>query len=85
MIHDICMQECYTCEPGHEIEASRVQDRVCMERLKDMYYEAHLQVLINYHAEVLGQSLPKSQARAMILSPETDLPREIYLQVSRKH
>jgi hypothetical protein len=56
-----------------------------MERLKDMYYEAHLQVLINYHAEVLGQSLPKSQARAMILSPETDLPKEIYLRVSRKH
>jgi hypothetical protein len=22
-----------------------------MERLKDMYYEAHLQVLVNYHAE----------------------------------
>jgi hypothetical protein len=42
MIHDICMQERYMCEPGHEIEASRVQDKVCMERLKDMYYEAHL-------------------------------------------
>jgi hypothetical protein len=36
------MQEWYTCESGHEIEASRVPDKVCMERLKDMYYKAHL-------------------------------------------
>jgi hypothetical protein len=56
-----------------------------MERLKDMYYEAHLQVLITYYAEVLGQSLLKSKARAMNLWPETDLPREIYVRVSRKH
>jgi hypothetical protein len=61
------MQEWYTCEPRHEVEASRVQDNVCMERLKDMYYEAHLQVLITYYAKVLGQSLSKSEARAMIL------------------
>jgi hypothetical protein len=56
-----------------------------MERLKDMYYKVHLQVLVNYHVEVLGQSLLKLQARAMILSPETDLPMEIYPWVSRKH
>jgi hypothetical protein len=85
MIHDICMQEWYTCKLGHEVDASRVQDKVCMERLKDMYYEVHLQVLITYYTEVLGQSLPKSEAKAMILWPKTDLPREIYVRVSRKH
>jgi hypothetical protein len=36
------MQEWYTCEPGDEIEVSRVLDKVCMERLKDMYYKVHL-------------------------------------------
>jgi hypothetical protein len=36
------MQEWYTCEPGHEIKASRVQDKVYMEILKDMYYKVHL-------------------------------------------
>jgi hypothetical protein len=50
-----------------------------------MYYEAHVQVLTSYYADVLRQRLPKEEARKMILDPDTDIDREFYLQVSRKH
>jgi hypothetical protein len=85
MIRAICMQEWFTCEQGYEVQASAMQDKVAKGRLKDMYYEAHVQVLITYYADVLRQRLPKEEARKMILDPDTDIDREFYLQVSRKH
>lgn len=71
--------EYFRCEPEHEIEASAVQDGVAMLRLKGMYYEAHIQVLITYHADVLGQRLSKDAARKMIQDSDTDIDRESYL------
>jgi hypothetical protein len=78
------MQEYFMCDPGHEDEASVVQDRVCQDRLKDMFYEAHVQCLISYHANVLKEKLDKTDARKMIQWPKTDMPREAYMLVSRK-
>jgi hypothetical protein len=79
------MQEWFVCEEGKEAEAAKVQDKVCRERLKDMYSEAHIQCVISYHHEVLGQKVTKKQAREMIMLPDTDITREQYMQVSRKH
>jgi hypothetical protein len=61
-----------------------VQDRVCQDRLKDMFYEARVQCLISYHANVLKEKLDKTNARKMIQWPETDMLREAYMLVSRK-
>jgi len=36
------MQEWFVCEEGKEAEAAKIQDKVCRERLKDMYSEAHI-------------------------------------------
>jgi hypothetical protein len=70
------MQGYFTCDPGHEDEVPVVQDRVYQDRLKDMFYEAHVQCLINYHANVLKEKLDKTDDRKMIQWPETDMPRE---------
>ena len=59
-----------------------MQNRVCRERLKDMYHEARLQCIITYSADVLGRVVRKSEAREMILQRETDLTRDQYIQVS---
>ena len=85
MIHAICVQEWFTCEPGYESQASVVQDKVAKGRVKDMYYEVHVQVLITYYADVKHERLPKKEARRMILDENTDIDRESYLQVSMKH
>ena len=85
MIRAICVQEWFTCESGYEAQASVVQDKVAKGRLKDMYYEAHVQVLITYYADVKHERLAKKDARTMILEEATDIDRESYLQVSRKY
>jgi len=50
-----------------------------------MYSEAHIQCVISYHHEVLGQKVTKKQATEMIMLPDTDITREQYMQVSSKH
>ena len=85
MIDDVCMQDYFTCEDGKQAEAARVQDKVCRERLKDLYHEGRIQCIITYNADVLGRVVRKREARQMMLQRETDLTREQYLQVSRKH
>jgi len=45
-----------------------------------MYSEAHIQRVISYHHEVLGQKVTKKQAREMIMLPDTDITREQYMQ-----
>jgi hypothetical protein len=85
MMHDGCMQEWFVCEDGaQEDRVAYPQEETCKDRLKDMYHEAHIQCVITYNADVLGRSVTKSQARQMVLDPETDITREQYLQVSRK-
>ena len=79
------MQDYFTCEDGKQAEAARVQDKVYRERLKDLYHEGRIQCIITYNADVLGRVVRKREARQMMLQRETDLTREQYLQVSRKH
>jgi len=67
MIHDVCVQDFFTCEEGREQHAVRVQEAVCKDRLEDLYHEAHLQCVISYYADVLGQVVKKPQVREMIL------------------
>ena len=79
MIHDACMQDFFRCAPGYEGRAERVQDKVCRNRLSDLYHETWLQCIINYNGNVLGDMVRKQEARTMTLT------REQYLQVSTKH
>ena len=44
-----------------------------------------IQCIINYNADVLGRAVKKVEAREMMLARETDLTREQYLQLNRKH
>lgn len=85
MIHDVCMQGYFTCEAGQEELAARVQDRVCRERLKDLYHEARVQCIVTYNADVLGKVVRKHEARQMMLQRETDLTRDQYIQVCITH
>ena len=62
-----------------------MQDRVAKSRLSDLYHEARIQCIINYNADVLGRAVKKVDARETMLARETDLTREQYLQVNRKH
>lgn len=78
-IHDVCMQDFFTCEPGHEEKAAQVQDRVCRARLGHLYHETRLQCIINHRADVFGEKVSKSEARGMTLT------REEYELVSMKH
>ena len=77
------MQEHFTCEPGKEAEASRVQDKSCKSRLTDLYHEARIQCLVNFHADVKKQRIDKAAARRAMLKRETDLTRVDYISVSR--
>jgi len=81
MIHDVCVQDFFTCEEGREQHAARVHEAVCKDHLKDLYHEAHLQCVISYYADVLGQVVKKPQVREMILQRETDLTEAQYMQV----
>jgi len=69
------------CEEGREQHAARVQEAVCKDRFKDLYHEAHLQCVISYYADVLGQVVKKPKVREMILQRETDLTEAQYMQV----
>ena len=77
------MQEYFTCEPGKEAEAARVQDKSCKSRLSDLYHEARIQCLINWHADMKKQRMDKKAARAAMLKRETDLTKDDYVLVSR--
>jgi hypothetical protein len=79
---DVCVQLYYKLEEGQDEErAARQQEAVCKDRLKDLYHEAHLQAVITYYANVLGQVVKKDRVRELILDRETDLTEEQYLQV----
>ena len=79
------MQDFFACEAEKEAEAHQVQDRVAKSRLLDLYHEARIQYIINYNSDVLGRAVKRVDAREMMLARETDLTREQYLQVNRKH
>jgi len=64
------MQDFFRCAPGYEGRAERVQDRVCRNRLSDLYHETRLQCIINYNGNVLGEVVRKQEARTMMLTRE---------------
>ena len=45
-------------------------DKAVKKLVKDMHYEARIQAVIQYHAEILRVRLPKSEARTISLTPE---------------
>ena len=47
-----------------------VADKAVKKLIKDMHYEARIQAVIQYHAEILRVRLPKSAARTMGLTSE---------------
>ena len=63
------MQDFYRCEPGYEELADQVARQACIKLVKDLYYEARIQAVIDYNAEQNVQ-VKKAEARTMILSRE---------------
>ena len=53
------MQDFFRCALGYEGRAKRVQDKVCRNRLSDLYHETRLQCIINYNGNVLGEVVRK--------------------------
>ena len=72
------------CEEGKEVEAAKVQDKVCRERLKNMYSEARIQCVISYHHEVLGQKVTKKQAREILKNKNKKSLPKVCLDSSRQ-
>ena len=73
------MQDFFICEEGYEAKADAVADKATKKLIKDMHYEARIQAVIQYHAEILRVRLPKSEARTISLTPEQ------YLKVNIEH
>ncbi|TVU13163.1 hypothetical protein EJB05_40695, partial [Eragrostis curvula] len=58
----------FRCEPGMEEVAARVVNKVCQKLVPNMWYEARIQAVINYHAQVHKTTVNKAQARTMQLT-----------------
>ncbi|TVT98119.1 hypothetical protein EJB05_56596, partial [Eragrostis curvula] len=58
----------FRCEPGMEEVAARVVDKVCQKLVPDMWYEARIQAVISFHAQVHKTTVNKTQARTMQLT-----------------
>ena len=54
-------------------------DKAAKKLVKDKHYEAHIQAVIQYHAEILRVRLPKSATRTMSLTSEQYLKVNIEL------
>ena len=70
------MQDFYRCEPGYEAIVAQVADTACRKLVKDMHYEARVQAVITYCADVEKRKVGKDVARNMFLT------REQYLRVN---
>ena len=73
--HCMYMQDFFRCEDGYEADAQGNAHRACKKLVHDMHYEARIQAIVNYHAEVLHTRVTKEEARKMTLN------RGEYLQV----
>ncbi|XP_066391930.1 uncharacterized protein [Miscanthus floridulus] len=71
----------FTCEEGKAAQAARVEEAVCKDRLKDLYHEARIQAIRDFHANVLGENIKKPQIRQRMNSREADLTQAQYEQV----
>ena len=70
----INVQDFYRCDPGYEELADQVARQACVKLVKDLYYEARIQSMIDYHG-IQNVQLKNAEARTMTLS------REQYMQV----
>ena len=73
------MQDFYRCAKGYEKSAAALAHTTCFKLVKDMHYEAHVQAVIVYNADVLSVKVSKAEARNMRLT------REQYMQVHIEH
>ena len=73
------MQYFFRCEDGNEAKADVVVDKATKKLVKDLHYEARIQVVIQYHAEILRERIPKRATRTMSLTSEQ------YLKVNIEH
>ena len=73
------MHDFFRCEEGYEAKADAMASKAAKKLIKDMHYEARIQAMIQYHAEILRVRVPKSAARTMRLIPEQ------YLKVNIEH
>ena len=64
------MQDFFRCKEGYEAKANAVVDKAAKKLIKDMHYEARIQAMIQYHAEILRERIPKRAARTMSLTLE---------------
>ena len=72
----VYMQDYYRCEEGYEARANELAHQACYKLVKDMHYEARVQALITYCADVEKRKVGKDVARNMFLT------REQYLRVN---
>ena len=70
VMHRVCMQDFYTCLPGHEEAATAVIHNRAHKLVKDMHYEAQVQCVINYSGSILKQRIKKAEARTIRLTQE---------------
>ena len=73
------MKDFFRCEEGYEAKADAVADKAAKKLIKDTHYEARIQAMIQYHAQILRVRVPKSAARTMRLTLEQ------YLKVNIEH
>ena len=70
------MQDFYRCEEGMMPRAMQVARKACYKLLADMFYEAHIQAIIDYKARIKKVRIYKGLAR------DIKLTREQYLRVN---
>ena len=73
------MQDFYRCEEGHEARENEQAHMTCYKLVKDMHYEARVQAIIVYCADVEKRSVNKPAARDIFLT------RDQYLKVNKCH
>ena len=73
------MQDFFIYESGQEAKADVVLDKAAKKLVKDMHYEARVQVMIQFYAEHRGEKVNRKDARTI------NLTREQYMQVNIIH
>jgi len=67
------MQDFYRCEEGHEAWANEQAHQACYKLVKDMHYEARVQAVVVYCADVENRSVKKLAARDIFLTRDYNL------------
>ena len=64
------MQDFYRCEPGYEARVAHVAETACHKLVKDLHYQACVQAIVTYCADVEKRKVGKDVARNMFLTWE---------------